>query len=255
MCEEKRWAPTGLMGEKLFEKILNSLQNGVINLEGEFVHGSNYTFLTKVKPENGEEILAVYKPQKGERILWDFPDNTLAHRETAAFLVSQSLEWGLVPPTIYREDGPFGPGSVQLFVEHNPNYHYFTFTEQDFQLLKPVVLFDLLINNADRKGSHIIFDENHHLWLIDHGLCFNVEEKLRTVIWDFAGEPIPDELHSALESFQDKITGPSQFLDELSTHLDADEIFALRQRTASLIKTKFLPYPPDDRRAYPYPPV
>jgi uncharacterized repeat protein (TIGR03843 family) len=243
------------MAETTFEAVLESLQNGAIELEGEFLHGSNYTFLTKVAPREGEQILAVYKPQQGERILWDFPDNTLAHRETAAFLVSQALGWDFVPPTVYREDGPFGPGSVQLFVDHNPNYHYFTFSEEDFQRLKPVALFDLLINNADRKGSHMIFDDDKHLWLIDHGLCFNVEEKLRTVIWDFAGQEIPADLLNDLGALQEKLVPPSAFLEELQAHLDHEEINALARRAAHLTKLNTFPFPPNDRRAYPYPPV
>jgi hypothetical protein len=238
-----------------FETVLEHLQKGEISLEGEFVHGYNYTFLVKVKPEEGDPFLAVYKPQEGERPLWDFPDDTLAHRETAAFLVSQALGWELVPPTIYRQDGPFGPGSVQLFIEHDPNHHYFNFSDEEFQTLRPVVLFDLLINNADRKGGHMIFGEDGHLWLIDHGLCFNVEEKLRTVIWDFAGEPISEDLCAALKVFRSKLNAPSELLDKLEDHLSSDEIVALTARTDDLIPCDHFPYPPQDRRAYPFPPV
>jgi len=238
-----------------FESALRSLRTDEISLEGEFLHGSNYTFLVKMKPEGDDPYLAVYKPQEGERILWDFPDNTLAHRETAAFLVSQALGWNLVPPTIYRNDGPFGPGSVQLYVDHDPEYHYFNFSESHFQQLRPVVVFDLLVNNADRKGSHIIFGTDDHLWLIDHGLCFNVEEKLRTVLWDFAGEPVPDDLRDALEKFQQQLASPSDFLTELKAHLAPDEIAILTARADRLIQMEYLPFPPNDRRAYPFPPV
>lgn len=237
------------------EQILNLLNTAEIDLEGEFVHGYNYTFLVKVQPEGGESFLAVYKPQQGEQPLWDFPENTLAHRETAAFLVSQALGWDLVPPTVYRGDGPFGSGSLQFFVDHDPNHHYFNFTDQEFQALRPVVLFDLLINNADRKGGHMIFGEDDQLWLIDHGLCFNVEEKLRTVIWDFAGEPIPEDLCATLNNFRHKLTSPSPLLDELEEHLSSEEIAALITRTEALLPCKHFPYPPQDRRAYPFPPV
>ena len=243
------------MVEIIFENVLEALQKSEIKLEGEFLHGSNYTFLVKAHPEGGEFFLAVYKPQEGEQILWDFPDNTLAHRETAAYLVSQALGWDFVPPTVYRSDGPFGPGSVQLFVEHDPNYHYFNFSDEDFQRLRPVVLFDLLINNADRKGSHMIFGENGRLWLIDHGLSFNVEEKLRTVIWDFAGEPIPDDLQAALISFRKALDPASKLLDSLKLHLSPEEIAALTTRADHLIEMGHLPFPPNDRRAYPFPPV
>jgi len=237
------------------ESVLEPLQNSEIELEGEFVHGHNYTFLVKVKQGEGDSFFAVYKPQQGEQPLWDFPANTLAHREAAAFLVSQGLGWNLVPPTVYREDGPFGPGSLQLFVEHDPNHHYFNFSDAEFQTLRPVVLFDLLINNADRKGGHMIFGEDEHLWLIDHGLCFNVEEKLRTVIWDFAGEPVPEDLCTAIESFRQKLDPPSEFLDKLKTHLAPDEIQALIARTDHWQPCKQFPHPPQDRRAYPFPPV
>lgn len=237
------------------DQILDLLKSAEINLEGEFVHGYNYTFLVKVKPVEGEPFLAVYKPQQGEQPLWDFPANTLAHREAAAFLVSQALGWDLVPPTVYRDDGPFGPGSLQLYIEHDPNHHYFNFSDDEFQTLRPVVLFDLLINNADRKGGHMIFGENGHLWLIDHGLSFNVEEKLRTVIWDFAGEPVPEELCVALKEFRQNLDPPSELLEALKEHLASDEIEALIARTNDLLPCKHFPYPPQDRRAYPFPPV
>jgi uncharacterized repeat protein (TIGR03843 family) len=144
---------------------------------------------------------------------------------------------------------------VQLFVEHDPNYHYFNFSDEDFQRLRPVVLFDLLINNADRKGSHMIFGENGRLWLIDHGLSFNVEEKLRTVIWDFAGEPIPEDLQDALLSFREALNPASKLLDNLKLHLAPEEIAALTTRADRLIEMRHLPFPPNDRRAYPFPPV
>jgi len=243
------------MSTLLFDQILDLLKNSEVALEGEFVHGYNYTFLVKVQAEEGDPFLAVYKPQQGEQPLWDFPANTLAHRETAAFLVSQALGWELVPPTVYREDGPFGPGSLQLFVDHDPNHHYFNFSDEEFQTLRPVVLFDLLINNADRKGGHMIFGEDGHLWLIDHGLCFNVEEKLRTVIWDFAGEAIPEDLCVTLQGFRRKLEAPSEFLEALKPHLALAEIAALIARTERLLPCKQFPYPPQDRRAYPFPPV
>ncbi|HBX69200.1 MAG TPA: SCO1664 family protein [Chloroflexi bacterium] len=243
------------MSTLTFEQILHLLQTAEITVEGEFVHGYNYTFLVKVTPEEGEPFYAVYKPQQGEQPLWDFPDNTLAQRETAAFLVSQALGWELVPPTVYRADGPFGAGSVQLYIDHDPEHHYFNFTAAEFQALRPVVLFDLLINNADRKGGHMLFDENGHLWLIDHGLCFNVDEKLRTVIWDFAGDPIPEALCAALKAFRQKLNPPSDLRTELEKHLAPEEITALIERTERLLPCTHFPHPPQDRRAYPFPPV
>ena len=170
---------------------LDILSKGELAIKGEFLWGSNYTFLVDVHSEKGE-LAAVYKPTRGVRPLWDFPDSSLARRETAAFLVSEALGWRLVPPTILRKKGPLGAGSLQIFVEHDPEYHYFNFSEEDRQRLRPVAVFDLLVNNADRKGSHILLDPDRRIWLIDHGLCFHTDDKLRTVIWDFVGEPIPD---------------------------------------------------------------
>jgi hypothetical protein len=226
--------------------------NGELELKGQFTLGSNYTFLVTVKYEN-TEVPAVYKPQKGEQPLWDFPENTLAGREVAAYLVSQELEWGLVPYTIFREDGPFGPGSLQRYVEYNPNYHYFNFKPADKQKLRPVVLFDYLTNNADRKGSHIFFEKStRHLYAIDHGLCFNVEDKLRTVIWDFAGEAIPEEFQPGIQRLASLSTS---LRDELARFLNQDELQALQLRAESMLLATSFPLQPADRRAFPYPPL
>lgn len=229
----------------------NILQHGELELKGQFMLGSNYTFLVNLHYE-GREIQAVYKPSKGEQPLWDFPDYTLAHREVAAYLVSQALGWCFVPFTVLRPDGPYGAGSIQQYIEYDPNYHYFTFTAEDKARLKPVMLFDLLCNNADRKGSHVIIEEGtRKLWLIDHGLCFHEEDKLRTVIWDYAGEPIPDDL---LEPLAHLPLDQNLFAD-LQPYLSPGEISALLARAKSLVSSRVFPHPPEYRRAYPYPPV
>ena len=233
---------------------LTILKIGRLSLEGEFLRGFNYTFLVDVEHKE-TKLKAVYKPQQGEQPLWDFPENTLAQREAAAFLVSEGLGWQLVPPTVYRPDGPFGAGSLQLFIPHNPEYHYFNLAEEDFQRLRPVVLFDLLINNADRKGSHLIFDDDEHLWLIDHGLCFNEEDKLRTVIWDFAGDAVPSELRGDIAKFERQLTRPSELRAALEDHLAPEEITALQHRAEKLHNIERFPFPPNDRRAYPYTPL
>jgi uncharacterized repeat protein (TIGR03843 family) len=224
----------------------HTLQNGEIKLKGQFTLGSNYTFLVNVHHE-GETCQAVYKPSKGEQPLWDFEENTLALREVAAYLVSETLGFGIVPFTILR-NGPFGPGSLQQFIEYDPNHHYFNFTDDDKSLLKPVVLFDLLINNADRKGSHIFFDAARKLWAIDHGLCFHEDDKLRTVIWDFAGEAIPDELLTPLSS-------TSHWRGLLEHYLSPGEVTSLQSRAEALLSSRVFPPPPADRRAFPYPPL
>lgn len=217
--------------------------------------GSNYTFLVEVVHESGR-LPAVYKPIRGERPLWDFPENTLAGREVAAYLVSEALGWNLVPYTILREDGPYGPGSLQEYIEYNPNYHYFNFKPADKDRLRPLALFDHLVNNADRKGSHIIIEKNtRRLYAIDHGLCFHEEDKLRTVVWDFAGEPIADDLLSALARLRIELLPEGQLRAALMTHLTLEEIAALDARAEALIAGGYFPQPPLYRRAYPYPPL
>jgi uncharacterized repeat protein (TIGR03843 family) len=232
--------------------VLNVLQNGEITIKGEFVWGSNYTFLTEVS-QNKDSVLSVYKPSRGERPLWDFPAASLARREAAAFIVSEALSWELVPPTVYRKKAPIGPGSLQLFIEHDPQQHYFNLSEADRQCLRPVVLFDLLINNADRKGSHLLFDQDHHLWLIDHGICFHAEDKLRTVIWDFAGEPIPDELCENVQAFLSKLQPESELFSKLQSLLNQKEIKALAARAENLLSIGYFPDPNPDQRSFPWP--
>jgi uncharacterized repeat protein (TIGR03843 family) len=232
--------------------LLNVLQNGEITIKGEFVWGSNYTYLAEVCT-NGNKVLSVYKPSRGERPLWDFPASSLARRETAAYVVSEALGWQLVPPTVYRKQAPIGPGSLQLYIEHDPELHYFNLAETDRQRLRPVVLFDLLINNADRKGSHLLFDNNHHLWLIDHGICFHAEDKLRTVIWDFAGQPIPPELCQALTRFQHQLEPSMALYKELQALLSQREIKALAARAEYLGSIKQFPEPNPAERSFPWP--
>jgi hypothetical protein len=237
---------------------LGILQHGEITLKGEFLWGSNYTFLVDVELR-GEVLLAVYKPTRGERRLWDFATASLARREVAAYLVSEALEWNFVPLTAYRDNAPIGPGSVQLFVEHDPVYNYFNFTTEDLQRLLPVAVFDLLINNADRKGSHILRDPGGHLWLIDHGLCFHEQDKLRTVIWDFVGETIPDDICENLKRFHKQISGlppgSSELVTGLLLYINSAELEALAQRAEQLMSAGRLPDPDPKHRSYPWPQI
>jgi uncharacterized repeat protein (TIGR03843 family) len=236
------------------DKLIITLAKGEITLEGEFIWGSNYTFAVKVSHDD-VSLQGVYKPIQGERPLWDFPRSSLAHREVAAYLVSEALGWKFVPPTVYRQDAPFGPGSVQLYIPHNPDYHYFNFSEEDRQRLRPVVLFDLLINNADRKGSHILIDPDDQIWLIDHGVCFHQEDKLRTVIWDFAGETIPDEYSQDLNRFILELHDGSQISTALQVNLNPFEIDALKKRANRLKNMGKFPNPHINRRPYPWPAI
>jgi hypothetical protein len=235
------------------DEILLALQSGSLRLEGQFIYGSNYTFMV-VCQFRRQTLKAVYKPVRGERPLWDFPNQTLARREVAAFLVSEALGWNLVPPTIFREKGsPMGPGSVQLFIEHDPELHYFNFNASQRQHLPQVMLFDLLINNADRKAGHLLIDLQGELFLIDHGLSFHVEDKLRTVIWDLAGEAIPPELLQDLNHIIPALSPGEALHRALRPHLLRAEIDALQQRAQSLVVSETFPLPPEDRRAYPWP--
>ncbi len=236
------------MNTPTIETIKTALELGEYDLKGQFMLGSNYTFFVDVHYE-GEIYQAVYKPSKGERPLWDFPDNTLAQREVAAYLLSEELGFHFVPVTVLREDGPHGRGSLQQYINYDVEYHYFNFTPEDKALLKPVMLFDLLINNADRKGSHIFFeDDTHKLYVIDHGVCFHEENKLRTVIWDFAGQVIPDKCLAPLSQTD---SWPSLF----ESYLNRDEITALQRRAERLLTSRKFPQAPRDRRAFPYPPI
>jgi uncharacterized repeat protein (TIGR03843 family) len=232
------------------------LLHGEINVKGEFLWGSNYTFLVDVEHPAGN-LLAVYKPSKGERPLWDFPAASLAHRETAAFLVSQALGWNFVPATAFREHAPLGPGSLQMFIEHDPEYHYFNFSQRDLERLRPVAAFDLLINNADRKGSHILKDKHNKLWLIDHGLSFHEEDKLRTVLWDFVDEEIPGSICEDISRLHAKLATPavdkSSLHAELAGHLSTQEIIALAERAQRLVMKGSYPVPDPERRPFPWP--
>jgi uncharacterized repeat protein (TIGR03843 family) len=235
-----------------YTEVMELLLNGTIDLQGQFVLGSNYTFLVNLQSKSSS-IQAVYKPQKGEVPLWDFPPATLAARETAAFIVSEMLEWNLVPPTAIREDGPFGEGSFQLFIPHNPDLNYFTFGQKTRQRLKPTVLFDLILNNADRKGSHIILDENRHIWLIDHGLCFHPSPKYRTVIWDFSGESIESSLILQLQNLTKKLSTKSELNKNLQQLLDKNELDALKSRIEFIVDHPVFPMPDENKRQFPWP--
>ena len=233
--------------------VLSALGSGEIDLQGQFLLGSNYTFLAGLIYE-GATLPVVYKPTKGERPLWDFPLKTLSKREVAAFVVSEALGWDLVPPSVFRKKGPLGPGSLQLFIEHDPEYHYFRFSDADRRRLRPAALFDLVVNNADRKGGHILVDPQGHFWLIDHGICFHSEDKLRTVIWDFSGEPIPETLLVDISRLMENLQNKSEPYAQLRTLLRVGEINALIKRIRRILNQPVFPAPVS-RFAFPYPPV
>jgi uncharacterized repeat protein (TIGR03843 family) len=240
------------------DELLNALRKGEIELQGEFLWGSNYTFLIKVFYHENI-ISAVYKPTRGVRPLYDFPQDSLAKREIAAYLVSEALGWQLVPPTLMRADGPFGAGSLQYYIDHDPEYHYFNFKERDIQRLRPTVLFDYVINNADRKGSHVLIDPDDHLWLIDHGICFHDMDKLRTVIWDFSGESIPEALSSDLRNLQHKLDPENGNVNKLWQSLclciSEREMIAMSRRVDRLVNHQYFPIPEPHHRQIPWPQI
>jgi len=231
--------------------VLHSLRTGEISLRGQFAWGSNHTFLVEISNAD-EPLLAVYKPSNGVQPLWDFPSDTLALREVAAFQISQALGWDLVPPTVSREDGPAGGGSLQLFLDVDPESSYFTLSEGERQRLRPAAVYDVLINNADRKAGHVTLMPDGRIQLIDHGICFHAEYKLRTVIWDFAGEAIPASLLEDLESLAAKLDDRDSLHMDLATLLSSAEIKALRDRISLLLDDRRFPAP-GPRRNYPFP--
>ncbi|MFQ5407030.1 MAG: SCO1664 family protein [Anaerolineales bacterium] len=231
---------------------LAALGRGDLELQGLLPWGSNYTFLVTIRSSD-LQFPAVYKPDRGERPLWDFPPGTLGKREVAAYFVSEKLGWGFVPPTVYR-DGPHGAGSVQLFIDFDPNEHYFNFSGERKLKLHRVVLFDYITNNADRKGGHVIIDSNQRLWLLDHGICFHADYKLRTVIWDFAGLPVPDEMLAEMKAFEALFADGSDLVPSLHALLSVREVEAIRRRTRALLESGCFPRPGPGRN-YPWPPL
>lgn len=224
------------------------LSTGAMEVLGLLPYASNATLLAKVSGD-GAEALAVYKPRRGERPLWDFPPGTLCLREYAAFVVDRSLGWGLVPPTVLR-DGPAGFGAAQLFVEESDEVDPRDLLESMPDELRRVALFDVVCNNADRKAGHLVVDTEGRLWSVDHGICFHAEPKLRTVIWAFEGEPVPDDLVRDLASFR----ADERAFEALRELLEPDEVAALCRRTDELVRTGRFPSPVPGRRHVPWPP-
>ena len=235
-------------------EILTALQEGDLSLTGQFMQSSNYTFLAQVKYQQ-QKLQAVYKPQKGEQPLWDFPAGTLCKREVTAYVVSEGLGWELVPPTVFRRKAPLGRGSLQLYIEHDPEQHYFSFDADTRARLQTVAVFDLIINNADRKGGHILLDDSDHLWLVDHGICFHQEYKLRTVVWDFAGQPIHAQIICDLQELSVALEKGSDLYQGLRRWISHIEIGALQVRTRSLLQMGMYPFPDEKRLPYPWPPL
>ena len=236
------------------ETMLQLMRSGPLEVRGLLPWSSNYTFLGEIAdPVQSAAALVVYKPQKGERPLWDFPQGTLYKREAAAFLISAALGWDLVPPTVLR-DGPHGVGSVQLFIEADYEQHYFTLKDDHAEQFQRMALFDVVINNADRKGGHVLLGSDGRIWAIDHGIAFHDEYKLRTVIWEWVGQPIPEAERADLARLQAELADDHPLADALGKLLYPREIKAMRSRLERLIKSGKFPGP-SGQRSMPWPPV
>lgn len=250
-----------------------ALKGGEIEVVGRLREASNQTFAVRIH-SGGDESLAVYKPIAGEAPLWDFPDGTLAAREYAAYLVSEALGWDIVPPTILRE-GPAGLGMLQTWIETTDEHpvqvvrhgdeagmlHVLDAEDQwgrpvsvvheDGAALRHIALFDIIVNNTDRKGSHVLPVAGGHRFGIDHGVCFHVENKLRTVLWGWAGEPLVDEEAEHLR----RLDADAAFRQRLGELLADDEVAAFDLRCSSLLRAGRFPVPRGDWPPIPWPPL
>jgi hypothetical protein len=218
------------------------------------LHGSsNYTFLAQLEPHPPAGLLAVYKPARGESPLWDFEAGTLYKREVAAYELSKVLGWPRIPPTVVRRHGPHGIGALQLFIEADRR-HFLDEQSTRRPTWTQVALFDVIANNADRKSGHCLFDSKDDVWVIDHGLTFNVDHKLRTVIWDFSGDPLPQELcgdvERALADMEHGRLGAT--LDRL---LSPAEIRMLKRRLRGVLDPSWRFPEPTSAWSIPWPPV
>jgi uncharacterized repeat protein (TIGR03843 family) len=223
------------------------LAHGELEVLGRMPWSSNATFLVNVE-SSGLETRGIYKPGRGERPLWDFPE-AIYRREVAAYELAVALGLDIIPETIVRESAVYGEGSLQRFIDADFEEQYFTLINDpaNLEMLRVIAAFDVVANNADRKGGHLLKDGGGHIWGIDHGLCFHQETKLRTVMWDFAAEPIPDVVTEWLERLR-KDRGA--YLGEL---IDPDEIDAILRRAERLVAVGSYPAPHNDHRAYPWP--
>ena len=265
MPRDERALHPGMRTGRTEEPVPPALADGELEILGLMPNSSNYTFLVRASGATlvrasgatlvraSGDVLGIYKPRRGEMPLWDFTDGTLCRREVAAYVVARELGWPNIPPTVLRE-GPEGLGSVQLFVDFDPDNHYFTLEQTHPDEFRKVALFDLVVNNADRKAGHCLLGTDGVIWIIDHGVCFNEEPKLRTVIWEFLGEPIPEELLEDLRRLVGSLDAGGEVSTRLGELLSAPEIAALEQRARGLIASGAFPEP-GPGRPYPWPPI
>lgn len=229
--------------------VLQHLSQGELTISGRLVDASNATLFGQCRIEDAE-VSVIYKPIAGERPLWDFPDGNLAQRERAAYLVSELGQWNLVPLTILR-DGPFGEGMVQLWIDLDESMELSEFYSSDDPRLRAMALFDAVINNSDRKIGHLLPTTGGQLYGCDHGVTFHEEDKLRTVLWQWAGQQLNQDEISQLSNLKKKLAVEESALTDLIT---TAEFQALISRINRLISQAIFPEPSDDWPAVPWPP-
>ncbi|MEO9138817.1 MAG: SCO1664 family protein [Jatrophihabitans sp.] len=228
------------------------LRDGELSIEGRVMDASNATFYCGVTTE-GRRAACVYKPVAGERPLWDFPDGTLAEREVAAYEVSAATGWQIVPPTVYR-DGPAGPGMVQLWVDTDDEVNIGRFMRRrDSERLREIAVFDAVINNADRKGGHLLPTLSGHVFGVDHGVTFSVEDKLRTVLWQWAGAGLPQPMRTVLTRLSTELD--EALGERLGELLTQREVRQTKARVRRLMSTGRHPEPSGDWPPVPWPPI
>jgi uncharacterized repeat protein (TIGR03843 family) len=230
------------------------LERGEITVQGRITTASNATLYCGIELD-GMAAACVYKPVSGERPLWDFPDGTLAEREVATYLVAAATGWDPVPPTVLRE-GPLGTGMVQLWIAHDESFDMIeAINSGEVPALQRMALLDAVVNNSDRKVSHllpVINDGQVHVYGVDHGVSFAIENKLRTVLWQWAGDPIPDEGIEVLHRLSGQLQ--AELGEQLSQLLTTAEVRATRRRLQRLLSRRTFPMPSNDWPAVPYPP-
>ena len=232
------------------------LREGEIEIVGRIMGSSNHAMLCRVRricppPEETIVVEAVYKPTAGERPLDDFPDATLSHREVAAYLVSEAIGWGIVPPTI-RRDGPFGDGSLQLWIDVDESVDVVGMVVGDDPRLRRIAVFDAAVNNTDRKGGHLLPTSDGHIYGVDHGVTFSTVPKLRTVLWGWRGRPFAIDELDGLARLANSLRG--DLARDLAGLLSRGEIAATRRRVDALLETRRFPFPRSDWPAIPWPP-
>jgi uncharacterized repeat protein (TIGR03843 family) len=229
-----------------------TLHDGELDIDGRLVDASNASFVGWARL--GDQALrCVYKPTAGEAPLWDFPDGTLAHREVAAYLVSAAGGWDIVPVTVFRPDGPFGPGMAQEWIDIDPDYDLLAALQALAPDLRRIALFDAVVNNTDRKGGHLLPTPDGRLLGVDHGVCFSIEPKLRTILWGWRGSPLTSDEVARLAALRAAFSGGLS--SALGEHLAADEVAATLTRVDALLADPRFPMPDPDWPAIPWPPI